>query len=42
MFIEVKRWIFKYPEESKKVLQRITDILIDYLMNQVKAGAQAL
>ncbi|KAG9012221.1 Uroporphyrinogen decarboxylase in heme biosynthesis [Tulasnella sp. JGI-2019a] len=39
---KAKTWIFKYPEESKALLQRITDICVDYLVGQVKAGAQLL
>ena len=35
-----KTWIFKYPEESKKLLARITDVCVDYLVGQVQAGAQ--
>jgi uroporphyrinogen decarboxylase len=40
MFTEVKRWIFTWPEESKKLLQRITDVVVEFLAKQVKAGAQ--
>jgi uroporphyrinogen decarboxylase len=35
-----KSWIFKYPEESKALLKRIADVSVDYLVGQVKAGAQ--
>lgn len=35
-----KSWLFKYPNESKEVLSRITDVCIEYLVEQVKAGAQ--
>lgn len=37
-----KGWLFKWPKESKEVLDLITDVVIDYLVEQVKAGAQAL
>lgn len=37
---ESKAWLFKYPEESKKFIFRIADICIEYLVGQVKAGAQ--
>jgi len=37
-----KTWLFKYPEESKKLLLRIADVCIDFLVGQVKAGAQLL
>lgn len=35
-----KTWIFKYPEESKTLLLRIADVCVDFLVGQVKAGAQ--
>ncbi|CAK5262766.1 unnamed protein product [Mycena citricolor] len=37
-----KTWLYKYPEESKALLMRIADICVDYLVGQVKAGAQIL
>ena len=40
MFSKVKTWLFKYPEESHKLLQKITLVIEDYLVAQVKAGAQ--
>ncbi|KAF8930141.1 Uroporphyrinogen decarboxylase in heme biosynthesis [Haplosporangium bisporale] len=42
MFSLVKEWIFKYPEESHELLQRITDVCVDFLVEQVRAGAQML
>ncbi|PWN51900.1 putative HEM12-uroporphyrinogen decarboxylase [Violaceomyces palustris] len=41
-FEKAKTWLFKYPEESKELLQRIADICTDFLVGQVKAGAQLL
>jgi uroporphyrinogen decarboxylase len=35
-----KTWLFKYPEVSKQLLARITDICVQYLIGQVNAGAQ--
>jgi len=35
-----KRWLYCYAEESKRLLQRITDIVVQYLVHQVSAGAQ--
>ena len=35
-----KTWLFKYPEASKQLLGRITDLLVRYLIGQVNAGAQ--
>jgi uroporphyrinogen decarboxylase len=40
MFTEIKRWIFMWPEESKALLQRITDVVVEFLARQVEAGAQ--
>jgi uroporphyrinogen decarboxylase len=37
---KAKTWLFKYPEESKELLKRITDVCVDFLVGQVKAGAQ--
>lgn len=37
---EAKSWLWKYPKESHALLQRITDIAIEFLVGQVKAGAQ--
>lgn len=35
-----KTWLFKYPDQSKALLQLITTACIDYLVGQVEAGAQ--
>ena len=37
---KAKTWIFKYPEESKALLLRIADVCVDFLVGQIKAGAQ--
>ena len=42
LFREAKTWVFKYGEESKKMLQKISEICVEYLVLQVKAGAQML
>ncbi|KAI0052625.1 uroporphyrinogen decarboxylase [Auriscalpium vulgare] len=39
---KAKSWLFKYPEESKSLILRIADVCVDYLVGQVKAGAQLL
>jgi len=41
-FQSAKRWIFRFPEASKELLSRITDVCIDFLVGQVRAGAQLL
>lgn len=38
----VKTWIYAHPEESKQLLQKITDVAIEFLALQVQAGAQML
>lgn len=37
-----KHWLYKYPEESKKLLEILTNVIVDYLVGQAKAGAQLL
>ena len=40
LFKESKTWIYKYPVASKKLLRKISELCTDYLVLQVKAGAQ--
>lgn len=40
LFAEIKTWIYRYPEETKALLQKISEICVEYLALQVKAGAQ--
>ena len=42
LFKEAKTWVFKYGEESKKLLRRMSEICVEYLALQVAAGAQIL
>jgi uroporphyrinogen decarboxylase len=39
---KAKTWLYNHPKESHSLLQRITDVTIDYLVGQAKAGAQML
>ncbi|XP_030630028.1 uroporphyrinogen decarboxylase [Chanos chanos] len=41
-YSKAKRWLYRYPEASHKLLKRLTDVIVDYLIGQVAAGAQAL
>lgn len=41
-FARSKGWLYQHAEASHDLLQRITDLLVDYLVGQVDAGAQAL
>lgn len=40
MFVQSKTWVYKYPNESKELLQKIASLCVRYLALQVKAGAQ--
>ena len=40
LFVESKKWIYLYPEQSKALLQKIAEICVEYLALQVKAGSQ--
>ncbi|KAK4147596.1 Uroporphyrinogen decarboxylase [Dichotomopilus funicola] len=42
IFKETKTWIYKYPEETKALLQKISELCVEYLALQVKAGAQLI
>ena len=37
---KAKEWIFKHPKASHELLGRITDVCVDFLVGQVRAGAQ--
>ncbi|KAL2919848.1 Uroporphyrinogen decarboxylase in heme biosynthesis [Polyrhizophydium stewartii] len=39
---KAKAWLFMYPKESHELLQRTTDVIVEYLVGQAKAGAQLL
>ncbi|KAK9879241.1 hypothetical protein WA026_004090 [Henosepilachna vigintioctopunctata] len=39
---KAKKWLYSNPEESKKVLDILMNVVIDYLVMQVESGAQIL
>jgi uroporphyrinogen-III decarboxylase len=39
---KAKSWLWKYKKESHELLQRITDIAVEFLVGQVRAGAQVI
>ena len=40
LFVQAKKWIYKYGGESKALLQKISELCVEYLALQVAAGAQ--
>ena len=40
IFRQTKTWIYKYSAETKALLQKIAELCVDYLAQQVLAGAQ--
>ncbi|KAG8536281.1 hypothetical protein GDO81_026721, partial [Engystomops pustulosus] len=37
---KAKRWLYQDPGASRQLLQQLTDVIVDYLVGQVAAGAQ--
>src|SRR3954447_22019881 len=37
---KAKTWLFKHPKESHILLQRITDVAVNFLVGQIVSGAQ--
>ena len=37
---KVMKWLYVHPNDSHRLLQLLCDVTIDYLIEQVKAGAQ--
>lgn len=40
LFVQTKTWIYKYPQATKDLLQKIAEVCVEYLALQVQAGAQ--
>jgi len=41
-FGQAKKWLYLYPEESRKLLAALRDIIVEYLVGQYDAGAPLL
>ncbi len=41
-FSRAKSWLFRHPSAAHELLDRLADILIEYLVAQIDAGAQAV
>ncbi|XP_068604945.1 uroporphyrinogen decarboxylase [Brachionichthys hirsutus] len=39
---KAKRWLYRHPDASHMLLRMLTDVIVQYLLGQVTAGAQAL
>lgn len=39
MFCKVKKWVYKYPEASLKLLNMLVEVLVVYLSKQIESGA---
>lgn len=39
---KAKTWLFKHEKDSLDLLQRITDVVVDFLIGQAKSGAQVI
>lgn len=37
---KAKKWLYCYPDDSHKLLQMLTDVIVQFLVGQVVAGAQ--
>eukprot|EP00002_Diphylleia_rotans_P013142 TRINITY_DN2559_c0_g1_i2.p1 TRINITY_DN2559_c0_g1~~TRINITY_DN2559_c0_g1_i2.p1 ORF type:complete len:281 (-),score=60.73 TRINITY_DN2559_c0_g1_i2:964-1806(-) len=42
LYSVAKTWLYQHTKECHEILQRITDVAVEYLVGQVLAGAQAL
>lgn len=40
LFVQTKTWIYRYPQDSKNLLQKIAEVCVEHLALQVQAGAQ--
>ena len=40
LFVQSKTWVYKFPNESKDLLMKISKLCVEYLALQVQAGAQ--
>lgn len=39
---KAKRWLYRHPEASHMLLRMLTDVIVEYLLGQVAAGAQVI
>ena len=39
-FSKSKHWLYRHPKASHMLLKMLTDVIVEYLLGQVAAGAQ--
>jgi uroporphyrinogen decarboxylase len=39
---KAKAWLYRHPEASHELLKLLTNVIVDYLIEQIVAGAQVL
>ncbi|KAJ3212708.1 hypothetical protein HK099_007673 [Clydaea vesicula] len=39
---KAKTWLYTYPKESHRLLQKTTDVIVDFILGQIRAGAQMI
>jgi uroporphyrinogen decarboxylase len=39
---KAKSWLYKNPEASRQLLDLLTNVIVDYMVGQVQAGAQVI
>ena len=39
-YSKAKKWLYVYPEQSHKLLDCLSNIIVEFLVAQVEAGAQ--
>lgn len=37
---KAKRWLYRHPDSSHMLLKMLADVIVEYLVGQVAAGAQ--
>ncbi|KAJ5090710.1 hypothetical protein N7532_009394 [Penicillium argentinense] len=40
MYVQAKRWIYRYPDDSRSLLQKLASTCVEFLALQVASGAQ--
>lgn len=41
-FVKTRTWLYRHPSAARDLLQRLSEVLIEYLIRQIEAGAQVV